>query len=67
MAKLMMDDWAGRHSIECEVIGETKTRYRIKLLQDARLPGNRHFEAGDVTLVPKYAVKIESNLGAEKA
>ena len=60
MAKLIMDDWAGRHAIPCEVIGETPKRYRIKLLQDARLPGNRYFEAGSVTLVPKHAVKLES-------
>ena len=60
MAKLLMDDWAGRHSVECEVIGETPKRYRIKLLQDARLPGNRQREAGDVVLVPKHAVRLDS-------
>ena len=60
MAKLMMDDWAGRHSIECEVIGETPKRYRIKLLEDAQLPSSRSCKAGDVVLVPKYALRLDS-------
>ena len=60
MAKLMMDDWAGRHSIECEVIGETPKRYRIKLLEDAQLPSRRSCKAGDVVLVPKYALRLDS-------
>ena len=60
MAKLLMDDWAGRHSVECEVIGETPKRYRIKLQQDALLPSRRHCKAGDVVLVPKYAVRLDS-------
>ena len=60
MAKLLMDDWAGRHSVECEVIGETPKRYRIKLQQDALLPSRRHCKAGDVMLVPKHAVRLDS-------
>lgn len=60
MAKLIMDDWAGRHAISCEVIGETPKRYRIKLQQDALLPSRRHCKAGDVVLVPKYAVRLDS-------
>ena len=66
MAILVLDGWAGRERIPCEVIGETPKRYRIKLLADAQLPSRRSCWAGDVVLVPKYAVKIESNLGAEK-
>jgi hypothetical protein len=60
VAKLLMDDWAGRHSVECEVIGETPKRYRIKLLADAQLPSRRSCKAGDVVLVPKYAVRLDS-------
>jgi hypothetical protein len=60
MAALVLDGWAGRQRIPCEVIGETPKRYRIKLLQDALLPSRRQCKAGDVVLVPRYAVKLES-------
>jgi hypothetical protein len=41
--------------------GETPTRYRVRLTEDTRLPGrNRWGRAGDVVLVPKSAVAIDS-------
>ena len=63
MAILVLDGWAGRERIPCEVIGETPKRYRIKLQQDALLPSRRHCKAGDVVLVPKYAVSLDSKQG----
>ena len=60
MAILVLDGWAGRERIPCEVIGETPKRYRIKLQQDALLPSRRHCKAGDVVLVPKYALRLDS-------
>lgn len=53
---LMLDGWAGRTLIPCEIVGETPKRTRIKLLERARLPGNRWFDAGQVALVPTKAV-----------
>jgi hypothetical protein len=50
------DRWAGRVYYPCEIIGETKTRYRVRLLQDALLPGRRRMKAGDIVLVPKHAI-----------
>jgi hypothetical protein len=58
VAILVLDGWAGRQRIPCEVIGETPKRYRIKLLQDAQLPSRRSCKAGDVVLVPKYSVRL---------
>lgn len=58
-AVLRMDSWAGRETVRCTVVGETPKRYRIRLEQDARLPGNRQYKKGDVVLVPKYAVKMQ--------
>ena len=57
MPTLEIDGWAGRVSTPVEVIGETPSRYRIRLLQDTRLPGNRRGAKGDVVLVPRYAIK----------
>jgi len=58
MATLELDGWAGRTHWPVEVVGETPTRYRVRLLQDTRLPGRwREGHAGDVVLVPKYAIR----------
>ncbi len=58
MATLEIDGWAGRTSHPIEVIGETPTRYRVRLIEDTRLPGRyRQGAKGDVVLVPKYAVR----------
>ena len=54
---LVLDSWAGRERIPVRVVGETRTRYRIELLQAARLPNQRQYEIGAVVLVPKYAVR----------
>jgi len=59
MATLEMDGWAGRTRHPVEVIGETPTRYRVRLLEDMRLPGRwRYGKAGDIILVPKYAIRL---------
>lgn len=60
-AYLLLDSWAGREKHEVEIVGETAKRYRIRLLSDVRLPSKRDGKAGDVVLVPKYAIKIERN------
>jgi len=58
-AFLVTDDWAGINRIPCEIVGETKTRYRVRLLQDARIPPHRHVKVGEVVLVPKHAVVVK--------
>ena len=61
-AVLILQGWAGRREYPVEVIDETPKRYRVKLLGDesALLPGHRLLDPGSVTLVPKTAVKIDS-------
>jgi hypothetical protein len=56
-ALLLMDSWAGREVVYCTIVGETPQRYRIRLAQDAVLPGKRAHSKGDVVLVPKYPIR----------
>lgn len=57
MAYLHINSWAGHSKHEVEIVGETPKRYRVKLLSDCPLAGrNRQGKAGEVVLVPKYAV-----------
>ena len=61
-AVLVLDSWAGRERIPVEVVGETRTRYRVRLMQNCRLPGRKWHDAGEVILVPKYAVKQQQEV-----
>ena len=55
-----MDGWSGRFMILVEIVSETPKRYRVKLLDNGRLPGRcRYGNTGDVILVPKSAVTID--------
>ena len=54
---MAINRWAGLVYHRCKVLGETKTKYRVRLLDDTLLPGGRHQKAGDVVLVPKHAVR----------
>jgi hypothetical protein len=56
-AKLCINGYAGRREIPVLVVGETRTKYRVQLTQETHLPGARVGQAGDVVLVPKYAIK----------
>lgn len=61
---LFTDGWAGRQETRIEIVAETPKRYRVKLLENAALPGrSNHRSSGFVFLAPKYAVRInqESN------
>ena len=49
---MAINRWAGLVYHRCKVLGETKTKYRVRLLDDTLLPGGRHQKAGDVVLVP---------------
>jgi hypothetical protein len=58
-AKICVDSWAGRLEEDCEIIGETRTKYVCRMLRDGRLP-RRNVKAGDIVKVPKRAVRIET-------
>lgn len=60
---IRLDTWAGRMHIPVQVIGQTITRYRVKLKEDATLPGRRTRKAGDEVLVPKYAIGVDAVIG----
>jgi hypothetical protein len=55
---LALESWAGRSYYPCEVLGETPTKYRIKLLakDGVMLPGKCYAACGQVVTVPKHAV-----------
>jgi hypothetical protein len=57
MKAIALNSWAGLLFYRCEVLGETKTRYRVRLLEDTMLPGRRRRKTGDVVLIPKYALR----------
>jgi hypothetical protein len=58
-AKICVDSWAGGLEEDCEIIGETRTKYVCRMLKDGRLP-RRNVKAGDIVKVPKRAVRIEA-------
>lgn len=54
---LHTNSWAGRTKHKVELVKVTPKKYKIKLLEPARLPGrNRQGQTGDVVTVPQYAV-----------
>lgn len=54
---LALQEWGGLLLYPVEVLGETPKKCRVRLIEDARLPGGRHHKAGDVVLVPKTAIR----------
>lgn len=54
---VQLDAWASPQQQAVEVIGETKTRYRIRAIKKTRLGGCRYLQAGDAVLVPMSAVR----------
>jgi len=64
MAWLCMNDWAGYHETAVLVVGETKTRYRIRTVDEraVRLGGRGRFlGALGSALVPKRAIRFVSD------
>lgn len=56
-AHIAVNSWAGRTRVAVVVIGETRTKYRCRLVSDAKLPGRDNWQkAGHVFLAPKTAV-----------
>jgi len=56
MKAIAVQTWAGLLHYSVEIVGETPKRLRVKLLQDAMLPGKRFVTAGSIILVPRHAV-----------
>jgi hypothetical protein len=52
-----LQSWAGYSEHPVEIIGETRTKYRVRALESFKLPG-RWIHKDGVDLVPKPAVKI---------
>lgn len=49
------DGWAGRLKWKCLIVGETPKRFRIKALEQIKLP-RKWLEVGEEWLVPKYSI-----------
>lgn len=59
-AYVIVDGWAVRYAVPVEIIGETPTRYRCRLIERSKLPGRSNWrDAGHVFLAPKRAVRID--------
>lgn len=56
---LALRTWGGLRYYAVTVVGETKTRWRVRMEQDAILPGKRAVWTGECVLVPKFAVRDE--------
>jgi hypothetical protein len=56
-AMVCLQSWAGYTEHPVEIIGETRTRYRVRALESFKLP-RRWIHKDGVALVPKHAVKI---------
>jgi hypothetical protein len=55
-ALLLLDTWAGRREVKVEIIGETKTKYRLRALQDGPIPPDRYILTGQQFQAPKSAI-----------
>lgn len=57
MPYLLLNSWAGQKRVPVEKLGVSRTKYRVKLLCECRLPNQRWYKAGDTAWVPKTAVR----------
>lgn len=67
-ALLCVESYAGRIEQRVRVVGETRTRYRVRAdFGRVRLGGGfRWLEPGDWTLVPKRAVRFTKEVEVSK-
>lgn len=54
-AWIHFDGWAGRAKAAVVIVGETRTRFRVRYVESFQY-GRRVHRAGDVVLVPRRAV-----------
>jgi len=57
---ITVERWDGIHKIKCEIVDETKRRFKIKLFESAKLSNGKFGKKGDELLVPKYMVKFSN-------
>ena len=55
-ATVPIDGWAGRYDVPVVIVGETPSRYRVRVEWDGYLPHRRYVRRGDVVLIPKGRV-----------
>lgn len=56
-ATFWQQGWFGQIGTPCTVIGETKTRFRVRLIQVCKLPGrDKRGTPGQILLMPKDAI-----------
>lgn len=58
---LVLDTWAGRRYYPVELVGQTPTKSRVRILTPGgvMLPGRRYVNCGETVLVPTHAVVTE--------
>lgn len=61
---IVVESWADLRKIRCEIVGETKRRFKVKLFESAKLPNGKIGIEGDEVSVPKHAVRFSN--GDEK-
>ena len=56
---LALETWAGRRYYPCEILSQTPTKYRVKLLakDGVTLPGKRYAGYGQIVTVPKRRLR----------
>jgi hypothetical protein len=56
--RLALETWTGRRYYPCEVLGQTRSKYRIKLFakDGVMLLGKHRTVYGQIVTVPKQAV-----------
>jgi hypothetical protein len=59
-AYAVTDGWAGIIRLPCVIVGETKTKYRVRFEADGKIPPHRRVKAGYMVLVPKHAVVVKA-------
>ena len=63
---LHLDSYSGRSSTRVEIIGETPKRYRVRAITQTRTAGRLvYLEPGQVALVPKRAITVDSHSSHE--
>ena len=55
-ARVGLIGWGGSQWFDVIVVGETRTRYRIRCDAGMPLTGGRYLNPGETALVPKHAI-----------
>lgn len=55
-ARVGLSGWGGSQWFDVIVVGETRTRYRIRSETGMPLTGGRYLNPGETALVPKHAI-----------